>query len=168
MPTYQKKFHWVAVLAVVSLIAAYGCQRQEVQEIPFDQQTVENVPMPQVPTTVMIPDEIAGKWKGVVLEVADKDSGKSTDITADIGETTPLGDTGLTVYVEAFLPHFTMAGEVFTSSSAELVNPAARTKITDAQGNELFYGWLFSLYPDTHPLEHPTYRVILKDYVAAK
>jgi len=168
MPIYKKKIHWVAVMAVISIIAAYGCQRQEVQEIPLEQQPMQDVPMPQVPSTVMIPDEIAGKWKGIVLEVVDKTSGNSTDITVNIGDTTSLGDTGLTIYVEAFLPHFTMAGDVFTSSSAELVNPAARTKITDAQGNELFYGWLFSLYPDTHPLEHPTYRIVLKDYVAAK
>ncbi len=168
MPTYKKKFHWVAVLAVISMIAAYGCQRQEVQEIPLEQQQVQNVPMPQIPSTVMIPDEIAGKWKGVVLEVTDKAAGKSTDIAVNIGDTAPLGDTGLTIYVEAFLPHFTMAGDVFTSSSAELVNPAARTKITDALGNELFYGWLFALYPDTHPFEHSTYRIVLKDYVAVK
>ncbi|MFV2082779.1 MAG: hypothetical protein ACC669_13095, partial [bacterium] len=60
MPTYKKKFHWVAVLAVISIIAAYGCQQQEVQEIPLEQQQVQNVPMPQIPSTVMIPDEIAG------------------------------------------------------------------------------------------------------------
>ena len=168
MLTVRKRMYRVALFTILFAIAAYGCQRQEVQEIPLEEKPAENVPMPQVPTTVKIPDEIAGKWKAVVLEVTDKATEKSSDVTVNIGETAQLGESGLNIYVEAFLPHFTMAGQVFTSASAELVNPAVRARITDGQGKELFYGWFFSLYPDTHPFEHPTYKVVLKDYVAAK
>ncbi len=168
MLIFSKRKYMVAVFAAIFALAAFGCQRQEVQEVPLDEKPVENVPMPQVPSTVKVPDEIVGKWKAVVLEVTDKTAEKSSDVTVNIGETAALGESGLNIYVEAFLPHFTMAGQVFTSASAELVNPAVRARITDAQEKELFYGWFFSLYPDTHPFEHSTYKVVLKDYVAAK
>ncbi|UCF30963.1 MAG: DUF2155 domain-containing protein [bacterium] len=160
-------FFLVAVMAALSMVVLSGCQKKA-QEIPLEEEIMEEVPMPQVPSTVMIPEEIAGKWKAVVLELTDKDTNEVSEITVNIGETIPLADTGLSVFVEAFLPSFTMAGDVFTSSSADLNNPAARIKVTDSQGQELFYKWLFALYPATHPFEHPKYALILKDYVAAK
>lgn len=157
---------FLVLILTLAMILVLGCQKKA-QEISLEEEVLEEVPMPQVPTTVMVPEEIAGKWKAVVLELADKDTNEQSDITVNIGETIPLGNTGLTVFVEAFLPSFTMAGDVFTSSSADLNNPAARLKLTDGQGQQVFYGWLFALYPATHPFEHPKYGLILKDYVAA-
>jgi len=157
----------VIILVILAMTLVWGCQKKA-QEISLDEEIVEEMPMPTVPSTVMVPEEIAGKWKAVVLEVTDKDTNEPSDVTVNIGETVPLTDSGLTVFVEAFLPSFTMAGEVFTSSSADLNNPAARIKIADEQGAQLFYSWVFALYPATHPFDHPKYAVILKDYVAAE
>jgi hypothetical protein len=165
---HNLKMHHILLLALVLALAfAIGCQKKA-EEIPLDmpEEVTEEVPMPAVPSKIMVPEEIAAKWKAVVLEVTDKDTNERTDITLNIGETVPLGDTGFTAFVEAFLPSFQMAGEVFTSSSPDLNNPAAKVRITDGSGAELFNRWLFALYPATHPFDHPKYAVTLKDYVA--
>ena len=157
----------VIIAVILAMTLVWGCQKKA-QEISLDEEITEEIPMPQVPSTVMIPEEIAGKWKAIVLEVTDKNTNERSDVTVDIGETAPLADSGMTVFVEAFLPSFTMAGDVFTSSSPDLNNPAARIKVADEQGEQLFYSWVFALYPATHPFEHPRYSVILKDYVAVE
>ncbi|NOY87457.1 MAG: DUF2155 domain-containing protein [Deltaproteobacteria bacterium] len=165
-----KRIRPTVIIAVTILAMAliWGCQKKT-EEINLDEEpAVQNVPMPKVPSTIKIPDEIAGKWKAVVVEVTDKDSNEKTDVTVNIGDTVPLGATGFKIYVEAFLPSFTMSGDVYTSTSADLNNPAAKVTITDAKGNEVFNSWLFALYPATHPFQHDKYAVILKDYVAAK
>ena len=167
---YGKRIRPTVVIAVAILAMAliWGCQKKA-EEINLDEEpAAQDVPMPKVPSTIKIPDEIAGKWKAVVVEVTDKDSSEKTDVTVNIGETAPLGSTGFNIHVEAFLPSFTMSGDVFTSSSADLNNPAAKAIITDAQGTELFNSWLFALYPATHPFQHDKYAVVLKDYVAAE
>jgi len=154
-------------ILLLALGVAIGCQ-QKAEEVPLNmpEETSGEVPMPAVPSKIMVPEEIAAKWKAVVLEVIDKDTSERSDYTMNIGETAPLGSTGLKVFVEAFLPSFQMAGEVFTSSSPDLNNPAAKVKITDEAGAELFNRWLFSLYPATHPFDHPRFAITLKDYVA--
>jgi hypothetical protein len=155
------------LVLTLALGFAWGCQKKA-EEIPLDmpEESTGAVPMPVVPSRIMVPEEVQAKWKAVVLEVTDKDTNERTQHTMTIGETAPLGSTGLTVFVEAFLPSFQMAGDVFTSSSPDLNNPAAKVKIMDSAGAELYNRWLFSLYPATHPFDHPRYAVILKDYVA--
>ena len=159
--------HLTVLLLVLVLALAWGCQKKA-EEIPLDmpEEVTGEIPMPAVPSQIVVPEEIVAKWKAVVLEVTDKDTSERTDYTMNIGETAPLGNTGLTIFVEAFLPSFQMAGEVFTSSSPDLNNPAVKVKITDGADVELFNRWLFSLYPATHPFDHPRYSITLKDYVA--
>ena len=151
---------------VLALGLTLGCQKKG-EEISLDvqEEITEEIPMPAVPSQIMVPEEIAAAWKAIVLEVTDKDTNESNDYTVNIGETAPLGSTGLSVFIEAFLPSFQMAGDVFTSSSPDLNNPAVKAKITDEAGAELFNRWLFALYPATHPFDHPKYAVTLKDYV---
>ena len=166
----RHKLTYLTILSLVlMLVFTWGCQKKG-EEISLQEELppADEIAMPQVPDKIMVSDEIASAWKAVVLELTDKDTNERNDITVNIGETVPLGDTGLTIFVEAFLPSFTMAGDVFTSSSSDLNNPAAKAKITDGTGAELFNSWLFSMYPATHPLEHPKYALILKDYVAAE
>jgi len=162
-----RKSRFIFLFLVLVLATASGCQKKA-EEIPLDmpEELTEEVPMPAVPSKIMVPDEIAAKWKAVVLEVTDKDTSEKTEYTMNIGETAPLGSTGITVFVEAFLPSFQMAGEVFTSSSPDLNNPAVKVRMTDGSGAELYNRWLFALYPATHPFDHPRYAVVLKDYVA--
>ena len=167
MSDVLKRSTLIVIVLTLALAVSLGCQKKA-QEIKLDEQVPEEVPMPQVPSQIMVPEEIANKWTAVVLEVTDKDSGDKKDYTVKIGETAPVGSTGLKVTVEAFLPSFTMAGDVFTSASPELNNPAAKVRIADESGTILYNRWLFSLYPATHPFEHPKYALLLKDYVAAK
>ena len=159
--------HMLLLFLVLVVGLTLGCQKKA-EEIPLDtpEEVGEAVPMPAVPSKIVVPEDVEGKWKAVVLEVVDKDTNERKNYTMEIGETAPLGNTGLTVFVEAFLPSFKMAGDVFTSSSPDLNNPAARVRITDSTGAELFYRWLFALYPATHPFEHSKYVITLKDYVA--
>jgi len=156
----------VLMLAFGLAFGVAGCKKEK--EIVLDQEAApmgsEVPPMPQVPTKVAVPPDVAKTWQSVVLEVTDKDTKKVESFTIKIGDTAPLGNTGLTAFVEAFLPSFSMQGESFTSTSNELNNPAARVKISDKSGKQLFYSWLFALYPTTHPFDHPKYQVILKDY----
>ncbi len=161
--------YFLVLVLVLTLGLTLGCQKKG-EEIPLDiqEEITEEVPMPTVPSTIMVPEEIAAKWKAVVIEVIDKDTNERTDYTLNIGETAPVGSTGLTAFIEAFLPSFQMAGDVFTSSSPDLNNPAVKVKITDESGAELFNRWLFALYPATHPFDHPKYAVTIKDYVAAE
>ena len=162
-----KRIHLLLLILVLFAALAFGCQKKG-EEISLDkpEEMSDEVAMPALPSKIMVPEDIQNKWKAVVLEVTDKDTNERTDHTVTIGETQPLGSTGLSVFVEAFLPSFQMAGDVFTSSSPDLNNPAAKVKIMDSTGAELYNRWLFALYPATHPFDHPRYAVILKDYVA--
>ncbi len=164
----KKTALYALVLTLALGLAVAGCKKDEEEilpegDMPAGMGTGSNT-MPQVPNQVMIPPDVAKTWKSVVLEVTDKDTREAKTYEIKIGGTAPLGNTGLTAFVEAFLPHFSMQGEAFTSVTNELNNPAARVKITDKDGKELFFSFLFALYPDTHPFDHPKYKVILKDY----
>jgi hypothetical protein len=158
----------LTIMALLAMGLVWGCQKKAV-EVPLEEPVAQEEPgMPALPQTIMVPEDVANAWKAVILEVTDKDTSERTDYTFNIGETAPVGTTGLTLIVEAFLPSFQMAGDVFTSSSPDLNNPAAKVQIKDENGNVIHDRWLFSLYPATHPFEHPRYAIILKDYVASK
>jgi hypothetical protein len=156
----------VMMLLVMGLL--WGCQKKA-EEVPLEEPMAqEESGMPALPKTIMVPEDVGAAWKAVILEVTDKETSERNDYTFNIGETAPVGTTGLTLTVEAFLPSFQMAGDVFTSSSPELNNPAAKVQIKDENNNVIHDRWLFSLYPATHPFEHPRYAIILKDFVASK
>jgi hypothetical protein len=156
----------LAVMMLLAMGLVWGCQKKA-EEVPLEEPMAqEGSGMPALPTTIMVPEDVTAAWRAVVLEVTDKDTSERNDHTFNIGETAPVGNTGLTLTVEAFLPSFQMAGDVFTSSSPELNNPAAKVQIKDEDGNVIHDRWLFSLYPATHPFEHPRYAIILKDFVA--
>jgi hypothetical protein len=170
LTTMRKTIILISILALVMVVAA-GCEKRG-EEITLDQEMATPPPdemaMPTVPSTVLVSEEIASQWKAVVLELTDLDTSEQTEFTLNIGDTVPLGDSGLTVFVEAFLPDFTMMDDSFSSRSAEPNNPAARVKITDESGTELYYRFLFANQPTIHPFEHDRYGLILKDYIAAE
>jgi len=164
----EKATRLTVIFMILALSFVWGCQKKG-QEVPLDEpMSSEEVPMPVVPSKIVVPEDIAARWKAVVIEVTDKDTAERIDYTVNIGETAPLGNTGLTLFVEAFLPSFQMEGDMFTSSSSDLTNPAAKVEIKDEGGSLLHNRWLFSMYPATHPFDHPKYAVILKDYVASQ
>jgi len=62
------------------------------------------------------------------------------------------------------LPAFKMDGGQITSTSADqTTNPAAKIIVTE-NGQEVFKGWLFELYPTVHPFNHPKYTLSLAGY----
>ena len=60
-----------------------------------------------------------------------------------------------------------MGDGVITSRSEKLNNPAAQVKITEG-GKDVFKGWMFAKFPETHAFEHPKYGLKLVDFVPAK
>ncbi len=167
-PAPLRPRRFLSLLALPLMLALAGCpsgNTQDVDELlPPDDPSPVNPETFVPPVEMVVPPEVAKAWKSVTLEMTEKETRKQEQVEIAIGASAPLGKTGLTAKVEGFLPHFTMQGGVFTSLTGDLTNPAARVRITDPEGKELFYGFLFSLYPEAHPVEHPRYKVVLKDY----
>ena len=155
------KYLFFVLLAVVMVA---GCHKKEEQK-----SGVAVSPHPQVPgkePVIIVPDSVKGKWKAVKIAVRDKTANKEAIYTVAIGSQFAIPNTNLAISVENFLPHFTMAGAMRTSQSNELKNPAARVRIYE-NGVEIFNGWLFSLYPTTHAMQHPRYGFTLVGFVPA-
>jgi len=116
---------------------------------------------------VHVDEAIRAAWSGVRVRVEKLDSGTTETFVAPLGQAIPLGDTGLTLTAEVFVPDFVMDENGITSRSPEPNNPAARVLITE-EGQTDFKGWLFASLPEIHPFPHEHYRVTLVEGVPAK
>ena len=174
----------VFALGVVALLAISGCSKKEEPppaapkaaapakqpEMPPSHPPTTGAPQGQqtppapapVKREIVVPDEVKNTWKAVVLQVTDKSTSTSQDVTVDVGQTSKMG--GLDITVDTFLPAFTMTGNALTSSSNETTNPAAKVTVKE-NGQEIFSAFLFSMHPDVHPFQHEKYSIILKDFV---
>jgi hypothetical protein len=141
-----------------------GCSRQE--EKKAGQPVTASGHEAKKESVVVVPESVKGKWKAVKIAVTDKETSKETVYTVVIGSGFTLPDTNLAVKVDNFLPHFMMDGTTLTSHSNEPKNPAAQIRILEG-GNEIFKGWLFSLFPTTHAFQHPKYGFALVDFIPA-
>jgi hypothetical protein len=154
-----------ALYAVVFclLFTSAGCSRKD----ESGKQKVETAPAKEgvvrKETTVSVPPEVRKKWKSVKLSIVDKQNGKEGFITIPIGKTVKVNETNLVIKVENFLPHFIMDGTTLTSSTNTPKNPAVQVHITE-NGKDVFKGWLFTLYPNTHATQHPRYGFGLVDF----
>ncbi|WP_224984064.1 DUF2155 domain-containing protein [Geomonas agri] len=157
----MKRLMKLTVLSLIAIGFAAGCNGKEKTEQAAAQPRVA-----KALSTVVVPDQVKGKWKAVQIEVADKNAHLKKVYTLDIGSDFKLPGSDLTLKVETFLPHFVMEGTTLTSQSNDLVNPAAQLVIRE-QGKEIYKGWLFSLYPTTHAFQHPQYGFTLVDYKAS-
>ena len=140
-----------------------GCSRQE-EPAAVPAATVA-VPK-KAPTQVVVPDSVKGKWKAVKIAVHDKADKRQEIFAVDIGSSLMIPDSDLSLKVENFLPAFQMTGTTLTSVSNETSNPAAQIVISE-KGQEIFRGWLFSLYPNTHAFQHPRFSFNLVDFIPA-
>ena len=161
----MKRLMKLLVLSVVALGITAGCNEKS------SEPAAETQPHPPVApakpaSTVVVPESVKGKWKAVVIQVADKNVRSQRVYTIPIGAEFKLPDSKLTLTVENFLPAFVMEGTTLTSQSNELRNPAVQLIVKEA-GREIYKGWLFSLYPTTHSFQHPQYGFTLVDYVPA-
>lgn len=106
--------------------------------------------------TVVVPPEVASRWKAVKIAVIDKSLATENVYIVPIGGSSSIPSSNLVITVEAFLPTFIIEGASMTSSSNDLNNPGVKVRITD--NNSLIYkGWLFSNFPNTHAFMHPKF-----------
>jgi hypothetical protein len=176
----------VCALGVVAILALSGCSKKEEPppaalkaaapaqqpEMPPSHPPPTGTPAPQAhqppampahaKREIVVPEEVKNTWKAVVLEVTDKATHTSQDVTVDVGQSVKVD--GLDITVDAFLPAFTMSATELTSSSNQTTNPAAKVTVKE-NGKEIFSSFLFSMHPDVHPFEHEKYSMILKDFI---
>jgi hypothetical protein len=144
-----------------------GCSRKEEAKKPQQDAAPAKDTVMRKQTEVSVPDNVKGKWKSVKLSITDKDLNKEGFVVIEIGKTMKVNGTNLVIKVENFLPHFIMDGTTLTSSTNSPKNPAVQVHITE-NGQDVFKGWLFTLYPNTHASQHPRYGFGLVDFTPAK
>jgi hypothetical protein len=149
------------MLLLMALLMFSGCQKKDEGKNLAE---VHPSMKPRKASVIVVPDSVKGKWKAVKIAVTDKMTNKESVFTVDIGSSFPVPETKIAVDVENFLPDFTMNGTVMTSQSNETKNPAAKIKIFE-KGKEIFNGWLFSLYPTTHAVQHPRFGFTLVGFI---
>jgi hypothetical protein len=118
-------------------------------------------------TDIHLDPEIAGAWSGIRVHVVDSEIGNGQIIDVALGETVALGDSGLTLSADTFVPDFVMDEGGITSRSAETHNPAARVVITE-EGKADYKGWLFAAMAEIHPFPHDRYQVLLVEGIPAE
>lgn len=109
---------------------------------------------------------IADDWRAIRVRVVDLETGEGNEYDVSMGDTVELGDSGLTLQAETFIPDFVMGENGITSRSAEPQNPAARVVISE-QGKPDHHGWLFAAMPAIHAFQHERYGVVLVEGLPA-
>ena len=117
---------------------------------------------------VLVPKSVQGKWKAVKLLIKDKTDEENTALKIiELGDSIPLGDSGLKVTVGPFFPNFVMGKDTYSSMSNELINPAVQL-IVEEKGKIIYKGWAFSRYPTMYAFEHEVYALELKDFIPSE
>jgi len=110
---------------------------------------------------IIVPDDVKTRWKGVILTVMDRESRNARDYTVPIGGKFAIPGSKIEVQTGEFLPDLKIDGNLYTTSSSDLLNPAVRVLITE-EGKEIFEGWLFQKFPSIHPFKHQRFGITLK------
>ena len=152
------------VFTLMAMMAIAGCSKKE--EKKAAETAAPKGQVARKEAKVVVSDNVKGKWKAVKIAITDKNTKKDTVYTVNIGSELAIPNSDLSIKVENFLPHFTMEGTTLTSQTNEPKNPAAQVRVLQ-NGNEIFKGWLFTLYPTTHAFQHPKYGFTLVDFVPA-
>ena len=118
-------------------------------------------------TEITVDPEIAGAWSGIRVHVVDSETGDGQIFEVALGETVALGESGLTLSADTFVPDFVMDEGGITSRSAETHNPAVRVVIAE-EGVADYEGWLFAAMPEIHPFPHDRYQVLLVEGIPSE
>ncbi len=118
-------------------------------------------------STVVVPANQKGKWIAIKFVATNLANKKETTLQAALGGDVAIPGSSLSLHVENILADFTMGDGVITSKSDSLGNPAAQV-ILSQDGKQIWKGWLFSKFPDTHAFSHEQVSLKLVDLVAAK
>ena len=144
-----------------------GCSKKEEPKKPHQEAATTTDAVVRKQTEVAVPDSVKGKWQSVKISIMDKEKKKEEFVDIEIGKTVKVNGTDLVIEVATFLPHFIMDGTTLTSSSNSPKNPAVQIHVTE-KGLEVFNGWLFTLYPNTHASKHARYGFGLVDFTPVK
>lgn len=164
------------LLSVASLLLALpGCGRREAKGVvvaaptaaapadPHAGLAVGGSPhagMGRKEAVVEIPPAVQARWKRIHIAVLDLQAKKEATYVVELGKDFTLPGSDLTLRPLAIAPDFTMDAGVISSKSNEPNNPAAQVTLTEG-GKQIFRGWLFARFPETHPFEHPKYALRL-------
>jgi hypothetical protein len=148
-------------MLVAGLVVSFaGCKKKEEKpQLPAGHPSMEGgmpqtgMPdMPKVDRKVVVPKEVAAKWKSVKLTIEDKTAKSAKEYIVAVGSEQAVPNTSMKVKVLAFLPDFKMGEKDITSASDKPNNPAAQISVTDG-GKEVWKGWLYSMHPGIHPFQ---------------
>lgn len=159
----------VVTISIVSLIGLASCAKKEAPAPPPEQSSMmpghPDIQMPAAEEMkIIVPDDIRTKWKGVILTVMDRETMNVRDYTVSIGRKFVIPGSKIEVQAGEFLPDLKIDGNIYTTSSSDLLNPAIRVLITE-DGKEIFKGWLFQKFPSVHPFKHQKFGITLKEPV---
>ncbi len=163
-----------AVLAAGLLISFAGCKKKEEPkpQLPPGHPSMEGgmppvgMPdMPKVDRKIVVPKEVAAKWKAVKLVIEDRGANSSKEHTINVGGELTVPNTQVKVKVLHFLPDFRMGDQEITSASDKPNNPAAQVSVTEG-GQQIWKGWLYSMHPGIHPFQHDRISLSLTGGVA--
>jgi hypothetical protein len=157
----------IAAVLVAGLIVSFaGCKKKEEKpQLPPGHPSAESgmpsagmppagMPdMPKVDRKLVVPKEVAAKWKSVKLTVEDKMNKSKKEYTIGIGSSLEIPGTKMKLTVVAFLPDFRMGEKDITSASDKPNNPAAQVLIQEP-GKPDQKIWLYSMHPGVHPFQH--------------
>lgn len=179
----MKRLAKIFIVLLMPSLLFFGCKKKEEQpvpkvpqgEIPMTQPMQPMPPMqtpamphdtegPKVEKTVVVPENVKGKWSKVKLVLEDKASKKSSEYSVKLNSEFNVPNTNLKIAVGEFLPDFRMSASTLTSGSNDPNNPAVKVEIFE-NGKTVFKGWLFAKFPTMHPFEHPQYGIVLKEGV---
>ncbi|MEK6537880.1 MAG: DUF2155 domain-containing protein [Nitrospirota bacterium] len=168
----MKTIKHLTILTILTILILPSCTKKEQpQPPPPEQQSMMpahgDIEMPaSEDMKVIIPDAIKGKWKGVILTVIDKQTANAKDYNIPIGGKVAISGSNIEVQTGDFLPDLKIEGNIYSSDSTQLLNPAIQVEIKEG-GKELFKGWLFQKFPSVHPFKHERFSITLKEPVSA-
>jgi hypothetical protein len=167
--------HWTRLMTIALLaFLAVDCSKKEsppteAETIPFtspSQMPGAETPAISGSAPVVMSDSLKGKWKAVKLMVEDKQANASKDYKVKLGSELVIPDSNLVIKVLDFLPDLKIEGNTFTTASDELLNPSVHIKVLE-DGQEVFDGWLFQLFPSVHPFRHDRFNILLREPIPA-
>ena len=161
----------LTILTIFILILPSCTKKEQPQPPPPEQQSMMpahgDIEMPaSEDMKVIITDAIKGKWKGVILTVIDKQTANTKDYNIPIGGKVAISGSNIEVQTGDFLPDLKIEGNIYSSDSTQLLNPAIHVEIKEG-GKEVFKGWLFQKFPSVHPFKHERFSITLKEPVSA-
>jgi hypothetical protein len=164
----------VAAVLVAGLVFSFaGCKKKEEKpQLPPGHPSMEggmppmgSPDMPKVDRKIVVPKEVAAKWKAVKISIEDKVAKTNKEYVIAVGAEQAVANTNLKVKVLTFLPDFRMGDQDITSATDKPNNPAAQVAVSEG-GKEIWKGWLYSMHPGIHPFQNDKINLVLNGGVS--